>query len=89
MTIEEFEQFIRHTIQYLPKKLLTQLDNVKIVIEENPPHNLPLQGQYDDIPKTKRYSYFALPDKITIYKQPLLLISKNEEETKENIKNTV
>jgi len=40
-------------------------------------------------PKTERYSYSALPDKITIYRLPLLRISQTEEEAEENIKKTV
>ena len=89
MTDEEFEQIVRQTIDSLPKEFLTQLDNVEIVIEDQPP-NPRLLGLYRGVPKTNRgFGYFALPDKITIYKQPLLRISRNEEEAKKNIRNTV
>src|SRR6266480_3940741 len=89
MTNEEFEKVVRQTIQSLPKEFLIQLDNVEVVIEDYPPHNEPLLGLYRGVPKTGRIGYFALPDKITIYKEPLLRISRDEEEAKENIKNTV
>jgi predicted Zn-dependent protease with MMP-like domain len=89
MTDEEFEQTVRQTIQSLPQEFLSQLDNVEIVIEEKP-QNPSLLGLYHGIPKTGRgIGYFALPDKITIYKEPLLRISRNEEEAKENIHSTV
>ena len=89
MTDEEFEQIIRKTIESLPKEFLSQLDNVEIVIADQPP-NPSLLGLYRGIPKTSRgFGYFALPDKITIYKQPLLQISRTEEEAKKNIRNTV
>ena len=89
MTDYEFEQTVRLTIQSLPQEFLSQLDNVEIVIENNPPHNAPLLGLYRGVPKTGRYGYFALPDKITIYKTPLLRISRTKEEAQSNIRNTV
>jgi predicted Zn-dependent protease with MMP-like domain len=89
MSDEEFEQVVKETIQSLPKEFLAQLDNVEIVIEDVPPPHLALLGLYRGVPKTKRVSYSALPDKITIYKQPLLQISHTPEEAKENIRGTV
>ncbi|HVA96699.1 MAG TPA: metallopeptidase family protein, partial [Candidatus Acidoferrales bacterium] len=70
-------------------EFLSQLDNVEIVIEDMPPDPA-LLGLYHGVPKTGRgIGYFALPDKITIYKEPLLRISRNDEEAKENIRSTV
>jgi predicted Zn-dependent protease with MMP-like domain len=89
MSDEEFETIVRQTIQSLPKEFLSQLDNVEVVIDDEAPPDLPLLGLYRGVPKTKRVSYSALPDKITIYKQPLLQLSRDEEETKKNIKETV
>ena len=89
MTDKEFEQIVREAIQSLPKEFLTQLDNLEVVIEDIPPHNAPLLGLYRGVPKTGRFGYFALPDKITIYKEPLLRISQTEEEAKMNIRDTV
>ncbi len=89
MTDEEFEQVIRQTIQSLPKEFLNQIDNVEIVIDDDPP-NPSLLGLYRGVPKTGRgFGYFALPDKITIYKNPLLRISQTIDQAKENIRNTV
>jgi predicted Zn-dependent protease with MMP-like domain len=89
MTNEEFEQTVRQTIKSLPKEFLDQLDNVEIFIEDTPPHNAPLLGLYNGVPKTVRLGHFAYPDKITIFKEPLLKISKNDDEAKENIRDTV
>jgi predicted Zn-dependent protease with MMP-like domain len=89
MSDEEFEAIVRQTIQSLPDEFLSQLDNVEVVIENEAPPKLPLLGLYRGVPKTKRVSYSALPDKITIYKQPLLQMSHDEQEAKENIKDTV
>ena len=89
MTDEAFKQIVQETIQTLPKEFLRQLDNVEIVIEEYPP-DPSLLGLYHGVPKTGRgIGYFALPDKITIYKKPLLRISRNEDEAKKHIHDTV
>jgi len=89
MTDEEFEQVVRQTITSLPEEFLKQLDNVEIVIEDQPA-NPSLLGLYRGVPKTGRgFSYSSLPDKITLYKEPLLRISRNEDEAKKHIRNTV
>ena len=88
MSDEEFERIVRETIKSLPKEFLTQLDNVEIVIEDQP-SNPSLLGLYHGVPKTGRIGYFALPDKITIYKIPLLRISRGVEEAEKNIRDTV
>ena len=51
-----------------------------------------LLGLYQGIPQTKRRNYGVgptLPDKITIFKYPLLRISRSYEEAIANIKATV
>lgn len=88
MTDEDFQQIVKQTIKSLPEQFLSQLDNVEVVIEETPP-NPSLLGLYRGVPKTNRYFYSSLPDKITIYKEPLLRISRNDDEAKENIRSTV
>jgi predicted Zn-dependent protease with MMP-like domain len=89
MTDEEFERIVTQTIQSLPYEFKTQLDNVEIVIEERPPDPR-LLGLYRGVPKTDRgIYYFSLPDKITIYKEPLLRISRSVAEAKQHIRETV
>ena len=41
------------------------------------------------MPKTKRFGTFELPDKITIYKNSILSISRDEADVRERIKSTV
>ena len=88
MNEEAFETIIRKTLETLPADFKSQLENVEITVEDEPP-NPSLLGLYQGVPKTERYSYSALPDKITIYRLPLLRISHSEEEAEENIKKTV
>jgi predicted Zn-dependent protease with MMP-like domain len=94
MQDEEFEQIVNQSLDELPKEFAEQLDNVEVVIEDWPvdengrPHAR-LLGLYHGVPKIERVSPPLMPDKITIYKGPLLLISHSVEEAKKNIKNTV
>jgi predicted Zn-dependent protease with MMP-like domain len=101
MTIEKFEELVREGIGAIPQKFLDELDNVDIVIEEDPTpeqleklrirNNYVLFGLYEGIPKTRRTSGYGqvLPDKITIFKNPIEQAAKNEQEIKKIVKDTV
>ena len=94
MQDEDFEKVVTESINELPTEFKSQMDNVEIVIEDWPVNAqgkpyAGLLGLYHGVPKTERNTFPALPDKITIYKEPILLISKNIEEAKKNIKDTV
>lgn len=100
MTTEQFEELVREGIKAIPKKFLDKLDNVDIVIEDNPTpeqlkklkvkNNYFLFGLYEGIPKIKRWAYSqALPDKITIFKNPIEKSAQNEEAIKQIVKDTV
>jgi predicted Zn-dependent protease with MMP-like domain len=58
----------------LPEELRERISNVDIVVEEEPPAGRPLLGLYQGVPLTRRGSHYGgvLPDKITIYRGPLL-----------------
>lgn len=101
MTLEEVEDIVEDTLKNLPEEFSGALDNVGLVVEPWPnefefesikahPSNTLLFGLYQGIPKTKRpWSYTALPDKITIFAGPILMISKDLEDARRRIKNTV
>lgn len=101
MTIEEVEEIVDDVVKDLPEEFAKALDNVGLVVEPWPtseefesikahPSNTLLFGLYHGVPKTKRYSnYSSLPDKITIYAGPILMISKDLDDAKIRIKNTV
>jgi predicted Zn-dependent protease with MMP-like domain len=68
-----FESFVQDALDTLPPELARLMDNVAIVIEDEPPPGQPLLGLYHGIPLTRRTSYYAgvLPDRISIYRGPL------------------
>jgi predicted Zn-dependent protease with MMP-like domain len=70
---DEFEAYARTAIDSLPPDLRKHMENVELVIEDEPPPGYPLLGLYQGIPLTRRGGFYsgALPDKITIFRGPL------------------
>lgn len=100
MDREKFEELVREGIDAIPERFLEKLDNVDIVIEDEPNEeqvkklklskHFRLLGLYEGIPQTKRGYYSGvLPDKITIFKKSIEEIAFNDERVKEIVKNTV
>ncbi len=98
---EEFDQLISRAMDELPQEYIRGLDNVAIVYADNPDvhqaekahlreHSL-LLGLYEGIPLTKRGAgyTFVLPDKITLFKYPILAVSHTPEQLFEQIKRTL
>jgi len=99
---EQFDHLISQAMNELPQQYIEGLDNVAILYADEPdehqrqkselrPGSL-LLGLYEGIPLTKRgagYS-FVLPDKITLFKKPLLAVAgQNEATFFEQIKRTL
>jgi predicted Zn-dependent protease with MMP-like domain len=69
----EFEDVVDAAIEDLPDDLRDAMSNVEVVVEDEPPPGMPLFGLYQGVPLTRRTSaYAALPDKISIYRGPLV-----------------
>ena len=100
---EEFEKYIKEVIESLPKEFAGLMENVVIFVEELPTKGQInilrkrgeggiLLGLYEGIPRTRRGRYGigeTLPDRISIFKNAILMISNSPDEIKENIRNTV
>jgi predicted Zn-dependent protease with MMP-like domain len=71
---ERFEEYAQDAVDSLPSDLRGNMSNVEIVIEDEPPPGQPLLGLYQGVPLTRRSSQYggALPDKITLYRGPLM-----------------
>ncbi len=100
---EEFEELVREAVEALPPRLEQYMENVVIVVEDEPSRNLlkennvpagkTLFGHYRGVPRSergKRGNYgFVPPDKITIFQQPIQLNARNREELKNIVSETV
>jgi len=101
MTREEFEKVVEKAISDLPAKFRRKMENIAVVIEEEPSEEIMLQmhlrsrkellGLYQGVPITKRDSNYCnvLPDKITIFKKPIEALNQEEEELKSTIRGVV
>lgn len=101
LTDEQFDVLISRAMDELPQEYITGLDNVAIVMADEPTQEQKqkmkiregaiLLGLYEGIPLTQRgmgYT-FVLPDKITLFKHSILRIVHNEGELFEQIKRTL
>jgi predicted Zn-dependent protease with MMP-like domain len=97
----EFDLLITRAMDELPQKYIKGLENVAIVYADVPDENQRakahlqennlLLGLYEGIPLTKRGAgyNFVLPDKITLFKYPILAVSQTAEQLFERIKRTL
>ena len=78
-----FEDYAQEALDSLPSDLRAQMSNVEIVVEDEPPPSQRLLGLYQGVPLTRRGSYYGgvLPDKITIYRGPLVRLYGHDAET--------
>lgn len=97
---EKFEQLVSKAIDSLPAPFVEKVNNVAFIVEEDVdletritmklPPNRTLFGLYQGVPLSARGGQLkTLPDKITIYKNPIEFYSNNETELYDKINHTV
>lgn len=101
LTDEQFDHLISRAMDELPQEYILGLDNVAITYADAPSpeqltkqgvrHNEVLLGLYEGIPRIARGSGYnlVLPDKITIFKYPVLSVSQNPDDLYAHIKRTL
>ena len=93
MSREEFEDAVRDALDEIPEELAAQMDNVVVLVEDEPPEGEPeLLGVYDGVPLTERGEFWAagaLPDRITIFRLPTLQICDSRQEVVDEVAVTV
>ena len=76
MDARRFDQLVAEAIDGLPRWVHERLENVEIIVEENPPGDEGnLLGLYEGIPLTERGNEYtwALPDRISLYRSTIEL----------------
>jgi len=91
MSAEEFERHVAEALDTIPAELATLIDNCVILVEDYPPPDLAgTLGLYSGIPLTERGQFYTgLPDRIQIFRYPILAICDTPEEVIEEIRITV
>jgi predicted Zn-dependent protease with MMP-like domain len=100
LTEADFEKFLSEAIDSIPPPYDKHLENVAFILEDYPTQeqrvklnlypNETLFGLYEGVPLPQRNGALKLlPDKITIFKYPLLAASRTKEDLRQNIGHTV
>lgn len=97
---ERFQQLLAEAIDKIPKPYIDHIQNVAFILEDDPTAeqrvkmrlrpDQTLLGLYEGVPLPIRGgAEKAIPDKITIFKRPLMAASRDEAELRYNIGHTV
>jgi predicted Zn-dependent protease with MMP-like domain len=101
LSVEEFESLVASALDLIPEPFASKLDNVQVVVADEPsaeelarvglPPGATLYGLYQGIPQTQRNNNYSwvLPDKITIYRGPLVRTSRDAEDVRHQVATTV
>jgi predicted Zn-dependent protease with MMP-like domain len=97
-----FESLVAEALDGLPAAFQERLSNVAVVVEEWPPDDDELEtvdvaedtdllGLYQGIPLGQRSTGYNLvmPDRITIYRQPILAQCRSEADLRREVRETV
>lgn len=85
---ETFEALVIGELDLLPDDMVDGMDNVVFVTEDRPDDgSLDLLGLYEGIAITERdtYGFGELPDRITLFREPLLAACADLDELKDQI----
>jgi len=98
---DDFAKLAGEALDSLPEQYIRAMQNVAVVYADEPTpeqrrkltlrHNQTLFGLYEGVPQVKRGGTFnmILPDKITIFKLPLLAASRGINNLRQNIRHTL
>ncbi|SFT70197.1 Predicted Zn-dependent protease, minimal metalloprotease (MMP)-like domain [Actinopolyspora lacussalsi subsp. righensis] len=91
MSSQRFEELVGDALDRVPQQLLRELSNVVILVEDRNPEDESLLGLYEGVALTERDSSYGgvLPDRITIYREPLLEMCSSEQHLVEEVAVTV
>ena len=88
LSAEEFEQLVIAELDLLPDEMIDGIENVVFVTEDRPEDgSLDLLGLYEGIALTERdrYGFGELPDRIVLFREPLLASVETIDELRDEI----
>lgn len=98
---EQFEKMISRAMDEMPERYIKGLDNIAVTYADEPTleqvEKLKLRddglllGLYEGIPLTQRGAGYnlVLPDKITLFKKPIMALSSDEQAFYRQLKHTL
>ncbi|MBE1499479.1 putative Zn-dependent protease with MMP-like domain [Amycolatopsis lexingtonensis] len=91
MSRERFEELVSEALDEVPPEFARAMDNVVVLVEEFNDEAPDILGLYHGVALTERTSSYGgvLPDRISIYRQPILSMCEDEDEVVEEVLITV
>jgi len=98
---ETFDELVVQALESLPDEIRDKLDNVAVMVEDYPTQaqlraggvgrGMLLFGLYEGVPLTGRTSGYnmVMPDRITLFREPILMACRSMEEVRKTIAHTV
>ena len=89
----QFDDLVSAALDRVPSELADLMDNCVVLVEDRPPEDAPddLLGLYEGIPLTERGEFYSavLPDRILIFREPILAICATFDDVVEEVHITV
>jgi predicted Zn-dependent protease with MMP-like domain len=88
LTAEEFEKLVIEELDELPDEMVDGLENIVFVTEDRPADgSMDLFGLYEGVALTERdrYGFGELPDRIVLYREPLLAACADLDELRDEV----
>ncbi|SEP49457.1 Predicted Zn-dependent protease, minimal metalloprotease (MMP)-like domain [Amycolatopsis saalfeldensis] len=91
MTRARFEELVSEALDQVPAQFAEAMDNVVVLVEEDNTESPGILGLYHGIALTERTSDYGgvLPDRISIYRRPILGMCDTEAQVVEEVLITV
>ena len=100
MGADEFDELVADALDTIPAELARAMRNVVVLVEDEPSADArhaaghdegELLGLYEGVPLTERDGWYSgvLPDRITLFRGPLLRRCSTREEVVEEVRTTV
>ena len=90
MSPDDFDALVAEALDGIPEEFARYLENVSVVVEDEPDEE-GLYGLYQGVPLSERTHDFAaaLPDRISIYRGPLVRDFRSRAQIRRQIRLTV
>ena len=85
---QEFERLVEEALAGIPARFKKLIENLTVMVEDEPPPGRPLLGLYHGVPFTRRgpASYGnTSPDVIVIYQRPIEELCRTQEEIRDKV----
>ena len=101
LTEKEFRELVEMALKGLPGSIRDRMENIDVAVENRAPQHLLTQlglqsayellGLYQGVPFGRRGFYYGnvLPDKITLFKNPIESMCKTKKELEEKVKEVI